>query len=112
MEPKNLVLCSVVKAELLFGAVKSQATAKNLARLEQFFSVFDSYPFDDRAANVYAGVRADLETRGIPIGANDLLIASIAMAREATVVTANRREFARVDGLRWEDWEFGGGGGS
>ena len=106
-EPKNIALCSVVKAELFFGPVKSRAIEKNLAKLGQFFAVFASYPFDDRAAEVYAQMRAELETRGTPIGPNDLLIASIAITRELILVTANRREFGRLSGLRWEDWETG-----
>ena len=70
-----------------------------------FFSAFDSYPFDDRAAQQYGRIRAQLEKLGTPIGPNDLLIASIALARDVTLVTANTREFARVEGLQWEDWE-------
>jgi len=96
---------SVVKGELLFGAVKSQVPVTTMSRLMQFMSAFESYPFDDRCAEVYARIRADLEKRGLPIGPNDTLIAATAIARQATVVTANTREFARIDGLRWEDWE-------
>ena len=105
VEPKDIALCSIVKAELLFGAVKSQAGARNIDRLGRFFSIFDSYPFDDKAAEAYARARASLELRGTPIGANDLLIASIALARGAILVTANTREFERVDGLVCENWE-------
>jgi tRNA(fMet)-specific endonuclease VapC len=74
----------------------------------QFMSMFESYSFDDHCAEVYARIRADLEQRGLPIGPNDLLIAATAIAHEATVVTANTREFARIDSLRWEDWETEG----
>jgi tRNA(fMet)-specific endonuclease VapC len=94
-----------VKGELLFGAVKSQVPVTTMSRLMQFMSAFESYPFDDRCAEVYARIRADLEKRGLPIGPNDTLIAATAIARQTTVVTANTREFARIDGLRWEDWE-------
>ena len=104
-DPGSIALCSVVKGELLFGAVKSQVPVATMSRLMQFMSAFESYPFDDRCAEVYARIRADLEKRGLPIGPNDTLIAATAIARQATVVTANTREFARIDGLRWEDWE-------
>jgi tRNA(fMet)-specific endonuclease VapC len=104
-DPGSIALCSVVKGELLFGAVKSQVPVTTMSRLMQFMSAFESYPFDDRCAEVYARIRADLEKRGLPIGPNDTLIAATAIARQATVVTANTREFARIDGLRWEDWE-------
>jgi tRNA(fMet)-specific endonuclease VapC len=112
LEPKDIALCSIVKAELLFGAIKSQARARNIDRLTRFFSIFESYPFNDRAAEAYADVRAALESRGTPIGANDLLIASIALARGAVLVTANIREFGRVDGLSCENWEAVAGKGT
>ena len=47
---ENIVLCSVVKAELLFGAVKSTRPTENLDRLRFFFRRFSSLPFDDMAA--------------------------------------------------------------
>jgi tRNA(fMet)-specific endonuclease VapC len=62
-------------------------------------------PFSDAAADVYGRIRADLETRGTPIGGNDLLIASIALVYGLTLVTHNTREFGRVTGLLLEDWE-------
>lgn len=104
--PASLRLCSVVKAELLYGARKSRFVAKTLANLERFFAPFECVPFDDRAAHHYGLVRADLERAGTPIGGNDLMIASIARAHDLTVVTHNVKEFARVVGLRVEDWEI------
>jgi tRNA(fMet)-specific endonuclease VapC len=103
-DPRDLHLCSVVKAELLFGARKSERVEDNLTLLAAFFSQFASLPFDDRAAEFYGIARAALEAAGTPIGANDLLIASIGQAHDLTVVTRNRSEFARVPGLRWEEW--------
>jgi tRNA(fMet)-specific endonuclease VapC len=58
-----------------------------------------------RAAAEYARVRASLERRDEVIGANDLLIASIALANDLTLVTHNVNEFRRVPSLRIEDWE-------
>jgi len=95
----------VVKGELLFGAVKSQAPTQTMSRPMQFLSAFQSFPFDDGCAEIYARIRADLEKRGLPIGPNDMLIAAIAITRGATLVTANAREFAGIDGLPWEDWD-------
>lgn len=104
LEQGDAVLCSVVKAELLYGARKSSKPAKNLSKLEALFSLFDSLPFDDAASEEYGALRVQLESAGAPIGANDLLIASIALANDATVVTRNEREFRRVPGLRVEVW--------
>lgn len=98
-------LCSVVKAELLFGARKSLRSSENLKLLDDFFAPFESLPFDDRCAERYGSVRAELERTGRPIGPNDLLIASIALVHGDVLVTHNLAEFSRVPGLRLEDWE-------
>ena len=103
-KPRELVLCSIVKAELLYGARRSKRVSENLQRLEQFFASFESLPFDDKAADFYGANRAVLASGGTPIGINDLFIASIALAHDLTVVTRNTREFARVPGLRLEVW--------
>lgn len=103
--PAELYLCSVVKAELCYGARGSQQIANNLAILEAFFEPYMSIPFDDRCAQLYGQVRADLRRTGQLIGPNDTMIAAIALVHDLTVVTHNTREFARVPGLRLTDWE-------
>lgn len=103
--PSEIALCSVVKAELLFGARKSSYVEANLELLEKLFAPLGSYDFDDKAAIQYGKVRAELSVAGMLIGANDLLIASIALANGLTLVTNNIDEFSRVDGLALEDWE-------
>ena len=102
--PAGFRLCSVVKAELLYGARKSQQVDANLSRLATFFAAFESLPFDDAAAVHYGIVRAQLAALGTPIGANDLMIASIALASDAIVATRNLGEFRRVPGLRVDGW--------
>ncbi len=61
-------------------------------------------PFGEDDAVVAGDLRAGLEKDGTPIGPYDLLIAAQAMRADATLVTANVSEFARVSGLAWEDW--------
>ena len=102
--PDSVRLCSVVKAELLYGARNSAKVADNLRKLERFFAPFESLAFDDDAAEWYGTIRAQLRREGTPIGGNDLLIAAIARAKDATVVTRNQSEFRRVSGLRVEVW--------
>lgn len=103
---EQVVLCSVVKAELLYGAMKSQNPINNLSKIEHFFAPFQSLPFDDKAANFYGRIRSELSAIGKPIGANDFIIASIALANNVTLVSHNTREFSRVSGLLLEDWEL------
>lgn len=102
--PPDVVLCSVVKAELQFGARSSARVAENLARVERFCRAFVSLPFDDEAAAHYGTIRALLRREGRLIGGNDLLIAAIALAAEATLATRDVDEFSRVPGLLVEKW--------
>lgn len=104
-EPSELCLCSVVKAELLFGAYNSARPAENVRVLQVFFAPYQSLPFDDACAEHYGRIRFDLQRQGIAISGNDLFIAAIALAHAVTLVTANTREFSRVVGLELENWE-------
>jgi tRNA(fMet)-specific endonuclease VapC len=104
--PTDIFVSSIVKAELYFGAALSTDPAKTRAVQQQFLNRFDSLPFDDAAADVYAVIRADLSQRGCMIGPNDLLIAAISLAHGLTLVTHNVSEFGRVPGLVVEDWEI------
>ncbi len=104
-QPNELALCSIVKAELLYGARHSQNVESNLQLLDQFFAPLASLVFDDRCAEEAGLIRADLAAQGKPIGPNDLLIAAIARANDAVLVTHNTAEFSRITGLRSEDWE-------
>ena len=105
LRPEDITLCSVVKAELLYGAAKSRIGERTLERLHRFFSTFTSLSFDDSAAAAYGTIRADLEKRGVPIGPNDLMIAAIAVASDSILVTHNTREFGRILNLKHEEWE-------
>jgi tRNA(fMet)-specific endonuclease VapC len=103
--PADIALCSVVKAELLFGALRSEQKESNLQLLQKLFAPLHSFDFDDNAAEHYAQIRAELTAQGNLIGANDLMIAAIARANKTTLITHNMVEFARVQGLLIEDWE-------
>jgi tRNA(fMet)-specific endonuclease VapC len=105
LTPDEVIVCSVVKAELLYGATKSTVSERTFSRLSRFFSLFNSLAFDDRSAVVYGAIRADLERRGTPIRPNDLMIAAIALASDSILVTHNTGEFGRIDNLKHEDWE-------
>ncbi len=104
-QEQDIAVCAVVKAELFYGAMKSQHPEQNLAKQQQFLNRFVSLPFDDHAAETYGTIRSILERAGTPIGPNDLLIAAIAVSQNVTLVSNNTREFIRVKNLLLEDWE-------
>lgn len=102
--PQEVLLCSIVKAELIYGAFHSTRAAENVRLLQEFFAPFGSLPFDDECAAHYGRIRDELERAGTPIGPNKLVIAATALAHHLVLVTDNVREFERVVGLQLENW--------
>jgi tRNA(fMet)-specific endonuclease VapC len=102
--PDDLGVTIITVAELWFGARKSTRPAATRREIDAFLEPLGVVPFDRAAAEVYADIRFDLERTGRPIGERDLMIASIASARDLTVVTHNLSEFSRVPHLKIEDW--------
>jgi len=101
----DIVICSVVRGELAYGAAKSQTPEKSAAKQAQFLNPYLTLPYDDVAAIEFGRIRAVLEAAGTPIGPYDMQIAAIALIHGLIVVTHNTREFGRVRGLQIEDWE-------
>jgi tRNA(fMet)-specific endonuclease VapC len=101
-------LSSITAAELEYGVHKSTTPQKNAIALMKFLLPFEVIPFSEEAAPSYGKIRADLEVRGKPIGANDMLIAATALAGGFTLVTNNENEFNRIPGLKIENWVRGG----
>lgn len=105
-EPGSLTVSSVVAHELYFGAYRSEKVAFNLETLRLLFADLPILDFDRDDARVAGEIRADLKRQGTPIGPYDVLIAGQAKARGLTLVTNNTGEFARVAGLRVDDWSL------
>ncbi len=105
VHPNDIRLCSVVCGELLAGAYYSGRSAVNLAETQAFLKLFESLPFDDRAAEPYARLWAAQEANGQRMKSHDLMIASIALLEDLTLVTHDINDFSRIPGLRIEDWQ-------
>jgi tRNA(fMet)-specific endonuclease VapC len=102
--PKDIFIPSIVIYELQVGIAKSnnpQKREKQLATLLEQVNIID---FTEREAKASALIRANLERKGTPIGAIDILIAGSAKAHNLTLVTHNTKEFMRVEGLALKDW--------
>ena len=93
----------IVACELRYGAAKKQSPQLSF-NVEQVLNSLPVLPLEDDVDRIYADIRIDLERRGLPIGHNDLLIAAHAVSLGLTVVTANEREFSRVEKLNVENW--------
>lgn len=103
-EAADIAICSVVEGELYSGARKYGNPARRKATLDEMLAIYPSLPFDSACVPQYARIRDHLERRGSRIGANDLLIAAIALTHDLIVVSHNSDEFKRVPDLRVEDW--------
>lgn len=103
-EPSQLFVPAIVVAELLLGCEKSNRPKEALRQVRAFLEPLRVWPFDQKAAEAYAVIRAALEKKGEPIGSEDLIIGATALAGGATLITNNTRKFQRVPGLRVEDW--------
>lgn len=103
--PIEIAIPSIVKAELLLGAFKGQTPEKTLEKVERFLQPFEIIPFDDQVSYQYAWIRSEMGKAGKNVGPNDLSIAAITKFHEAILVTNNVKEFARIKGLKIEDWK-------
>lgn len=95
---------AITVSELWYGVEKSRQAKRNRQALKHFLLPLEMLPFDAPAAEAYGKLRAQLEKRGRPIGSLDMRIAAQAIGADLTLVTNNEREFARVPGLKLENW--------
>jgi tRNA(fMet)-specific endonuclease VapC len=98
----DIGISAIVTHELYYGAYKSQRVAENLERLGMIR--LETVALDREDAVAAGNIRAALAKTGMPIGPYDVLIAGQALARGLILVTNNLRGFARIDGLKLEDW--------
>ncbi|MFZ2870022.1 type II toxin-antitoxin system VapC family toxin [Zavarzinia sp.] len=104
----QIVVSVVTYYEMLLGTVGRNASPRHAKLVEAFVSRLSAIlPWDAAAAEKATAIRRDLAAKGSPIGGNDTMIAGHALAADCVLVTNNLREFARVDGLRIEDWAKG-----
>ena len=104
LKPGDVAISVITWGELLYGAEKSMQRKKVLQLLDEFKSFVPVLPIPENAGNTYGVIRTSLESKGKPIGNNDLWIAAHAKAAALTIVTNNEREFQRVPGLKVQNW--------
>jgi tRNA(fMet)-specific endonuclease VapC len=100
----DIAMSLITLGELRFGADKSPNPAANHAHIDRLLELVPCLGMTEPVARLYGRIRAALERGGQTIGPQDLWIAAHALAEGLIVVTGNAAEFARVPGLRVEDW--------
>lgn len=103
-EPEEIKIPSIVKAELLYGAEKSNNREKTENIVTQFLFPFEIVSFDEISAEYYADIRASLEKSGTPIGPNDIIVASTVLSNNGILITNNTKEFKRIEELKIDNW--------
>lgn len=101
-----LAISAIVLAELQYGVSHSLNKQQNQINLDIFLSKLKVIDFSAKCAFYYGELRVKLKKNGTIIGSNDLLIASHAIAEDATLVTNNTNEFKRIPNLIIENWNY------
>ena len=100
----DVAISTIVLGELMYGAKASQRRTKNLERLQELMKIVDIVSFDEACAETYSDIRLSLRKKGRPTGEVDVIIAAIAIANDAVLVTDNTKHFTHIDKLRLENW--------
>lgn len=96
---------TITVGELIYGAYKSEKPDYFLKKLDELvWPNVIVVAFDEKAAHIYGNIRAEQEKVGISISEPDLRIASIVLANNLMLVTANLRHFSKINGLKIENW--------
>lgn len=103
---QGLCISSITFAELEYGIRKSARPDQNRIAINQILLGIRILDFNQSAALHAGEIFAALERTGQRIGDRDTLIAAHARSLGCILVTHNTREFARVEGLRIEDWQL------
>lgn len=103
-QPGQIAISAITLAELEYGVARSRYPERNRMALLEFLLPFMVLDFDQGASVEYGLIRSSLEAKGRPVGPMDLLLAAQAKAHNLILVTNNEKEFARIDGLRIENW--------
>ena len=104
MPTENIVIPSMVLAEIEYGARKSKDYNKTISKYKAFTSNFMTISFKEPSDFHYGIIRSSLEKAGETIGYNDYIIAATVLANDGILVTHNTKEFLRIPGLNVEDW--------
>jgi len=100
----EVAISVITYSELQFGVANSSDPERNGIALAEFIAPLEVVDYTADVAETYGSIRALLKRKGTVIGPLDLLIAAHAMRLGSTLVTNNVREFARIPGLKKENW--------
>jgi len=101
----NIFITVITECELFYGVFKSTKKERNLAVIEELKTRINTLHTVSGIPSVYGKIKAELESKGQPLDDADLLIASIALLNNATLITNNSEHFKKIGGLKIENWK-------
>jgi tRNA(fMet)-specific endonuclease VapC len=104
--PQNALFTSSVSVmELHFGAVRTEGGQILWERIRNdVLARVKILPLDEEHAERAGDILADLESRGSPIGIEDVMIGATALVARLVVVTRKVKHLSRIRGLMVENW--------
>jgi tRNA(fMet)-specific endonuclease VapC len=103
VDNENVFTSVIVAGEVEFGILKFRAF-KLLRQMERIMETIEVQALPLGSVKTYSELRVSLETRGQPIGDNDMWIAAHALSEDAILVSNNIKEFSRIPNLKVENW--------
>lgn len=101
---KTIGASAISRAELYYGAYRSQHIEKNLKAIQKLSDAIKFLLLDEVTEKTYGRIKAELQREGNPIDDMDILIAATAIASDKILVTNNEKHFKRIHGLKIENW--------
>lgn len=101
---QSLAVSGISRAELFYGAFRSQRVEKNLQAIQRLSTAITFIPLSNEAQQIFGRIKAALQKQGNLIEDMDILIAATAIAEDMTLVTNNQKHFQRISELKIENW--------
>ena len=102
---EEIAISAVTEGELLCGLARRNYPAALTERVRQFLLRVDVLAWDHDVTEVYAGLRASCEAKGVSLAPLDMMIAAQAVAADAVLVTTDKAFSRAPDPLRTENWD-------
>lgn len=103
---RSVTISSVTQGELIYGLAKRGNPAALAALIHEFLIRVEVLPWTAEVANVYGALRASCASKGVTLGALDMMIAAQAVAADTVLVTRDKAFGHVKEGLKLEDWSL------
>ena len=103
---KLIYISSITKFEIEYGLLKKPSLKQIVTnQLDLLYKQVNDVEFDSECAQISASIKYQLYKNGTPISLEDIYIGAIAIHHNLTVVTSNTKHFAKIEGLKLDDWK-------